>query len=413
MKCPHRVPFQKEMLMLPIEIQSGVYWIGVNDRTTDLFEGLWPIAYEGVSYNSYFIDGRTKAIIDGTKSTKVEEFFDQVRELTDISTVDYLIINHMEPDHSGLLKALRSIVPHITILCSPKAKDMLQSFYGIADNVRTVVDGETLSLGTTELKFFSTPFVHWPETIMTYDTSRRILFSCDAFGGYGAFHGALFDDEGTEATFYESEALRYFSNILTTFSRMVLRAIEKLAGTPIDVIAPSHGLIWRQDPGRIVELYKRWAGYATGRTEAGITLIYGSMYGFTETMMNAIARGISSVGIPLKIFNAARTHPSYILPSLWTRAGVMVGAPTYEGALFPLVVHVLNIAAMKRVLNKKVARFGSYGWSGGAQRNFEKIIEPLDWELTDVLEFIGKPTKEDLKRGEEFGARFAELVKAG
>jgi flavorubredoxin len=211
--------------------------------------------------------------------------------------------------------------------------------------------------------------------------------------------------------FYQKEALRYYVNIVAKFSKPVLKAIEKLADVPVEIIAPSHGLIWRERPQLIVELYKKWAEYATGKTEAGITLIYGTMYGNTETMMNAVAQGISRVGIPLEIFDAARTEVSYILPSLWTKAGVMIGAPTYEGTLFPPLAQALEMAVLKRVLNKKFAMFGSYGWSGGALRHLKQIIEPVKWELVDSFEFTGKPTEGDLRRGEEFGASFAEVIK--
>lgn len=247
---------------------------------------------------------------------------------------------------------------------------------------------------------------------MTYDTAEHILFSCDAFGGYGALRGAIFDDQCPDLDFYQKEALRYYVNIVANFSKPVLRAIEKLADIPVEIIAPSHGLIWRKNPQLIVDLYKKWAEYASGPTEPEITLVYGSMYGNTEAMMNAVAQGISRVGVPLEIFDVARTHVSYILPSLWTRTGVMVGAPTYEGRMFPPMVQVLEIAALKRVSNKKVAYFGSYGWSGGALKNLSAIVEPVKWELVNSFEFVGKPTGEELRKGEEFGARFAELIKA-
>lgn len=396
--------------MSAIEIKPGIYWIGVNDRTTDLFEGIWPITKEGVSYNSYFIDDEKKAIIDLIKSFKGDEYLDQVDELVDISQLDYIILNHMEPDHSGLIKTLRRIAPRVTILGSAKTKEMLESFFSIKENVRVVNDGETLSLGKSTLKFFSTPFLHWPETIMTYEASHRILFPCDAFGGYGALRGAIFDDECKDFDFYQKESLRYYVNIVANFSQRVLTAIEKLAGIPVDIIAPSHGLIWRKNPSLIVNLYKKWAEYASRKSEPGITLIYGSMYGHTEQMMNAVARGISRTAVPLEIFDAARTHSSYILPSLWTKRAVVVGAPTYEVRLFPPVEEVLNMAARKHIKNKKVAYFGSYGWSGGAKKNLEEIIEQLKWELVETLEFIGWPSHEDLKKGEEFGQRFAELV---
>jgi anaerobic nitric oxide reductase flavorubredoxin len=397
--------------MPAVEIKPDVYWIGVNDRTTDLFEGLWPITKEGVSYNSYLIDDEKKAVIDLTKSIKGDEYLAQIDEITDISKIDYVVVNHMEPDHSGLLRTFRRIAPQATILGSAKTKDMLEGFFSIKENVQVVNDGDTLSLGKRTLKFFSTPFLHWPETMMTYEVSHKILFPCDAFGSYGAIQGAIFDDECERFDFYEREALRYYVNIVANYSARVLGTIEKLAGIPVEVIAPSHGLIWRKNISLIVDLYKKWAEYATGETEPGITLIYGSMYGNTEVMMNAVAQGISRAGVPLEIFDASRTHVSYILPSLWTKRGVMIGASTYEVSLFPPVAEVLNMAAQKHIRNKKAAFFGSYGWSGGALKGLKRIIEPLKWDLVDTLEFVGSPTGEELRKGEELGARFAELVK--
>ena len=160
-----------------------------------------------------------------------------------------------------------------------------------------------------------------------------------------------------------------------------------------------------------MELYRKWAEYATGPTEPGITLIYGTMYGNTEKAMDVVARGIASRGVPLQIFDAARTHVSYILPALWTEAGVMIGAPTYEGARLPPVLDVLNHAAIKRIMNKKAAMFGSFGWSGGAVRNARQVIEPLKWELTATLEFAGYPTREELAKAEQLGQTFADAVK--
>ncbi len=396
--------------MPPIEITPNIYWIGVNDRTTDLFEGLWPITQEGVSYNAYLIRDEKTAIVDLAKAFKTDEFFAQIDQLTDISSLDYVIVNHMEPDHTGVLHLLRRVAPQATILCSEKAAQMLQAFYGIGEGVRVVRDGETLSLGQHTLRFVYTPFVHWPETMMTYEENTRVLFSCDGFGGYGALRGAIFDDECSDPVFYEREALRYYVNIVAVFSRPVLQALEKLADVPVAVIAPSHGLIWRKNPARIVELYRKWAGYAIGPAEPGVTLLYASMYGNTEKMMNAVAQGVSREGVPLAVFDVARTHVSYILPALWMQRGVIVGAPTYEGSLFPFMRHALDMAAQKHIRNKKVAYFGSYGWSGGAQREFERLVETLKWELTESFTFAGGPTEEDLRHGEEFGARFARLV---
>lgn len=394
-----------------VAINSDVCWIGVNDHTTDLFEGLWPISREGVSYNSYLIRDEKKVVIDLTRAIKGDEYFAQVDEVMPLSEIDYVILNHMEPDHSGLIRTLRRISPRVTIIGSAKTKTMLEDFFSIRSDVRVVSDGETLSLGKRELQFFMTPFLHWPETMMTYDATDRILFSCDAFGGYGAIRGGVFDDECGDRSFYETEALRYYVNIVANYSPRVLSAIEKLADVPVDVIAPSHGLIWRKNPGRIVELYKKWAECARGVCDTGVTLLYGSMYGNTEVAMNAVAQGISRAGIPVEIFDVARTHVSYILPSLWTKNGVVVGAPTYEVALFPPMAEVLTMAGRKRIRGKKAAYFGSHGWSGGGLREMKRIIEPLKWEMVDAYEFAGSPTGADIKEAVAFGRRFAESLR--
>jgi len=396
--------------MSAIEIRPGIFWIGVNDRTTDLFEGLWPISKEGITYNAYLINDEKKAIVDLAKAFKTDEFLDQICSITDIRSLDYIVVNHMEPDHSGILKMLLNLAPNVKILCSEKAVAMLDSFYGIRENIQILQDGETLNLGKHQLQFFMTPFIHWPETMMTYETSQKILFSCDGFGGYGAFAGNIFDEACKNPQFYEKESLRYFVNIVAKFSKPVLNAIAKLSDLDITVIAPSHGLIWRKNPERILELYKTWASYADNEGDPGVTLIYGSMYGNTEKMMNAVAQGISETGLSIEIFDAARIHAAYILPSLWRYSGVMIGAPTYEGSLFPPVANILEKAALKRIKQKRMAYFGSYGWSGGAARNLSKLIDPLQWNLHDQLTFCGAPDDKLLKQGKLFGTQFAQFI---
>ena len=397
--------------MPSVEICPDVFWIGLNDRTTDLFEGIWPVSDAGVTYNSYVIRGEKNVIVDLAKGFKTDEYFELLDSIVPLGKIDYIVINHMEPDHTGAIRALSRIPQKCTLLATEKAREMLAAYYGITENLRTVADGEELPIGSKTLRFLHTPFVHWPETMVTYDVQDRILFSCDAFGGYGALPGAVFDDQCTDPAFYEREALRYYVNIVAKFSTPTLAAIQKLSGVPIDVIAPSHGLVWRKEPGRIIELYRGWAELAKGGGEAGVALVYASMYGNTEKMMNAVAQGISRSGLPVEIFDAARTHSSYILPALWTYRGVMVGAPTYEGSLFPPVAQALDMAVLKRVVNKKAAIFGSYGWSKGGMAAFQKLVEPLKWDVTDILEFRGGPTAELLKKGEEFGERFAATVK--
>jgi flavorubredoxin len=397
--------------MLPVEIRPNIYWIGLNDRTTDLFEGLWPIKHEGVSLNSYFIDDEKKVIVDATREITLGEMLHQLSHFTDLSKIDYLVVNHMEPDHTGALHTIRQMAPCATILCSERASRMMVDFYGMTEGVRAVKDGETLNIGQHTLKFVSTPNVHWPETMMTVELTEQILFSCDAFGGFGALEGAIFDDETPELDYFEREALRYYTNIVANRSKSVLNAIKKLSNEPIQIIAPSHGLIWRKNPGRIVDLYKHWAELAQDPGEVGITLIFGSMYGDTNRMAEAIQIGIQDEGVPFSSFEVTHTHPSYILPSLWTKRGVLVGAPTYEGELFPPMKNMLQIARFKRVSGKLAARFGSYGWGGGAQKVFEAMAAEMEWRSVQMLEFMGSPSADDLRKGQAFGAAFARLVK--
>ncbi|OPL11579.1 MAG: MBL fold metallo-hydrolase [Firmicutes bacterium ML8_F2] len=396
--------------MPAVTIKPGIHWIGVNDHTTDLFEGLWPISREGVSYNSYIVKAEKTAIIDLAKSIKVDEYIDRLNEITDVSGIDYIILNHMEPDHTGILKLIRNLAPQAEILCSAKAVPMVENFYGITNRVRAVENGEELDLGGKKLKFFMTPFVHWPETMMTYETGSQILFSCDAFGSYGALGGGIFDDKNVDFDFYEKEALRYYANIVASFSAQTLRAIEKLKELPVSVIAPSHGLIWRNNPTRIINLYKQWAEYAKTGGKPAVTVLYGSMYGNTGAMMDAVTQGLTSTGISVDLFDVSRTHGSYILPSLWEKQGVVLGVPTYEGRLFPPAAHFLDLAGRKSIKNKKLAYFGSYGWSGGARRELDKILETLKWELVDSFDFAGGPTMEDFKKGEVFGKNFGNVI---
>ncbi|MDY0018969.1 MAG: FprA family A-type flavoprotein [Anaerolineae bacterium] len=399
--------------MPAIEVKPGIYWIGVNDRTTDLFEGLWPIDREGVSYNAYLIDDDKKVLIDMSRDFKADELLDQIAHLVDPLALDYIVVNHMEPDHTGVLRTLRRVAPNATILGTQKAVEFMDAFYHITQGVRAVSDGEVLELGSHTLQFVETPFVHWPETMMTYEVKQRVLFPCDGFGGYGALQGAIFDDQYDDLSFYEREALRYYVNIVALYPKPVLKAIGKLANVPVDVIAPSHGLIWRKDPGRIVALYKKWAEAAGGPGELGVTLLYGTMYGMTERMVEAVAEGVAKAGVPIDVFDVSHVHVSRILPSVYTHAGVLIGAPTYEGGLFPTMVNALHAVEHKRIFNRKAAYFGSYGWSGGAERDFKKLAEELRWECQESFAFRGGSDLEGLDRGVEFGYQFAQSLKAG
>ncbi len=397
--------------MKSVEIYPGVFWVGVNDRVTELFEGLWPISQEGISYNAYLIKDKKSALIDLSKEMLTDDYLAQLAEVFDIRTLDYIVINHMEPDHSGALMRVRELAPDAVILGMPKTVGMLDDFYGLTDNVEKLANGQEISLGKNTLRFVYTPFVHWPETMMTYLVEQQVLFPCDGFGGYGTLDGAIFDDTCKDQAYYEVEALRYFSNIVAPFSKSVLSAISKFTDTPIKIVAPSHGLIWRANPGRIIELYQTWSGYYHEPAEVGVTALLGTMYRNTERALEAALGGIESQGVPVKVYDVRKTHVSYILSDLWTRRGVLVAAPTYEGGLFPTMMDVLMMANRKRVGHKQAAYLGSYAWSGGGQADFTAMAEKLGWQVTGSVGFTGGPASIDLDRAHELGVHLAKAVK--
>jgi len=398
--------------MKPAEIRPGVFWVGVNDPLTELFEGLWPISNEGISYNSYLIRDEKSALIDLSKEVLSDAYLAQISEIFDLSDLDYIVINHMEPDHSGALTRLLELAPNALILGMPKTVQMLDDFYGLTQNVERLSNGQELVLGLNTLRFVYTPFIHWPETMMTYLVEQKVLFPCDGFGGYGTLDGALFDDTCADLDYYEGEALRYFTNIVAPFSKSVLGAIKKFADTPIEVVAPSHGLIWRANPGRIIELYKTWSEYYHTPALPKITALFGTMYGNTERALKAVLDGISSENVPVEVYDIRKTHISYILSDLWTRRGVLVAAPTYEGGLFPPMMDALMMADRKRVSHKTAAYLGSQAWSGGAIGDFEAMAEKLGWDVLNSISFLGGPTQADLDRIRELGVQLAQAVKA-
>lgn len=399
--------------MKPIAISENIFCIRVEDRTTRLFEGLWPIEKEGITYNSYLIRDEHTVLIDLCKEIFQQDYLAALSKLVDPASIEYLVVNHMEPDHSGALRAFRELAPQAVILGTAKAVGMMKDFFNISENVRSVADGEQLDLGKHKLTFISAPMVHWPETMLTYESTTQTLFSCDAFGGYGIPAEGIFDEDYSDLTYFEDESLRYFSNIVAAFSKPVLNAGKKLAGVQVKCVAPSHGLVWRKDPQHIIDLYMTWSGYAQGPAEKGITLLHGSMYGNTDKMVPSVQSGLEASGLPVTVMDVTNTPVSYILPALWKNQGVAIGAPTYEGSLFPTMAMVLYMAEIKRVFNKQTIYFGSYGWGGGATRFLKSQFEKLNWELVDSLEFPGGASDADLQKAVELGKKFGLLIKNG
>ncbi|OAA30702.1 flavodoxin [Kosmotoga arenicorallina S304] len=389
-----------------IKISEDIYWIGVNDYETDLFESLWPLP-KGVSYNAYLILDEKIALIDTVKGGYFSQYLDKIKKmLPEGKSVDYLVINHMEPDHSGAIKVLVEAYPEMKIVGNKKTLQFLEGFYGITRNTVSVEDSEVLSLGSHKLQFYLTPMVHWPETMMTYDIKTGTLFSGDAFGGFGALNGGIFDDQ-VDLEYYENEILRYFSNIVGRYSSMVQRAFKKLEGLNIKTIAATHGPVWRKNPDKIIELYDRWSKQ---ETEEGVVLVYGSMYGNTQKMMEAVAKGLCNEGVQkIRLHNIARSHLSFIIRDIWRFKGLIMGSCTYNTELFPPMKQLISAIENRMMKNRYVGVLGSYSWSGGALKELEEFAtNRKGWNLVEpVIEALHSPGEEELKRCELLGKNMA------
>ena len=360
-----------------VNIKENIFFLGYNDRRTHLFENLWPIPF-GISYNSYLIVDEKIALIDTVERSFITEFLDSIEEKTGGRPVDYLVINHMEPDHSGALKAVISKYPEITLVGNNKTFPLVENFYPDHSRRLTVKDGDTLSLGKHNLQFQTIPMVHWPETMVTFEETNKILFSGDAFGGYGTLDGGIFDDEINTDSIKE-ETMRYFTNIVGKYCPHTQRAIKKLAPFEISVIAPTHGPVWRTDPAKDVGLYDNWSSY---EPEAGVVIAYGSMYGHTQAMAEVIARRLAERGLKnIKVYDASKTHISYILNDIFKYKGFIVGSPAYNNSLFPTVESLLTAVEHVSVKNHLLGIFGNYSWSGGGVKNLKLFAEKIKWEL--------------------------------
>lgn len=394
-----------------IEIANKVYYVGVNDRNKALFEGLWPLPY-GVSYNSYLIDDEKVCLIDTVEVDFFVQFIENLREVLGDRQIDYLVINHMEPDHSGSLALLRKYYPGIQVIGNKKTFDMMAGFYGIKDNTIEMKNGEELSLGSHTLQFFMTPMIHWPETMMTLckgDVSH--LFTGDAFGCFGALNGGFIDQE-IDTEWAWLEMVRYYSNIVGKYGIPVQNALKKLAGIHIDYICSTHGPVWHKYVDKVISLYDRMSKY---ETDPGLVICYGTMYGNTERMAEQIARSASLAGVKdIRLYNVSKTHHSYILQDIFRFRGLIVGAPTYNAGLYHEMDVLLQEVANRDIKHHLIGWFGSYSWASKAvaaigewnenRLHFEKVGEPVEMKQALTPEIKDECTR----LGREMAARLLE-----
>lgn len=358
------------------KLTDNIYYIGVNDRTTALFEGLWPLP-AGVSYNSYLIDDEKTAVIDCVGPEFFEEHLANMRSVLGNRTVDYIVVNHMEPDHSGALALFRQFYPQARIVGNKKTISMLEGYYGIdgADCI-AVADGTTLELGRHTLSFHLVPMVHWPETMVTYDSTSGTVFSGDAFGCFGALNGTVLDRD-MDIEPYFPEMRRYYSNIVGKYATPVQNALKKLAAINIKMICPTHGPIWTEAAGRVIAEYDRMSRYEAAE---GAVVVYASMYGNTRQMAEEVARGLSEAGIrKIVVHDAARTPLSFILSDIFTYKGLAIGATTYNGDVNPAVKAVLKAVKLREVKHRAMAAFGSFTWAGKAAKTISDFADNMGY----------------------------------
>lgn len=363
--------------MQKVNLSEDIYYLGFNDRRTNLFENIWPIPH-GISYSSYLIVDEKIALIDTVERSFIDDYLDQIEDVIGDRKVDYLIINHMEPDHSGALKAIVQKYPEITLVGNKRTFDFVETFYMTPEKVFMVHDDATLDLGKHKLQFQMIPMVHWPETMVTFEETNKILFSGDAFGSYGTLDGGIFDDE-INLDFYETEVMRYFTNIVGKYCPQTQRAIKKLAPLDIKMIAATHGPVWRTNLDWILSRYNKWSSYDL---DQGVVIVYGSMYGNTQKMAEVIARRIAERGIKnIRVYDASKTHSSYIINDIFKYKGFIVGSAAYNNALFPNVETLLSILEHMAPKNHLLGIFGNYAWGGGGVKNLNAFAEKIKWEV--------------------------------
>ncbi|GAB6392877.1 MAG: FprA family A-type flavoprotein [Treponematales bacterium] len=396
-------------------INNYIYCLHADIHTQELFEGIWPIP-RGVSLNSYIVKGEKTALIDLLRdwegaAKQIEEQMASAGAAW--GDVDCLILNHLEPDHTGWLREFRCRCPKAEIIATAKGVNLVKTFYHEEAGLRAVKDGDTVDLGGVTLTFYETPNIHWPETMVTWEERSGTLFSCDAFGSFGALGDRVFDDEFTreEHAFFEKECLRYYANIVSSFSAFVDKGIEKLRGLDIRAIAPSHGMVWRKNPRAIIDRYAKYASWAKGPAEKEICVIWGSMYGNTKQGVDAIIRGIEAEGVPFSVHRVPDEDVSFALADAFKSRALVLAMPTYEYAMFPPMAYVLDIFRRKHIFGKTVFRIGSWGWVGGAKKEYEAAIEALRWESVPSMEWAGAPSAEELKVLEGRGRELAAMVK--
>ena len=364
------------------EISESIYYVGVNDRTTQRFEGLWPLPY-GVSYNSYIVADEKVALIDTVEHDFEAEYLDNIDQAIGDRPIDYLVVNHMEPDHSSLTAYMLDKHLEMKIVANAKTVPMLKGYYGIDESrILVMKDGDSLSLGSCELTFYMVPMVHWPETMVTWLADEGTLFSGDAFGTFGAVNADVVDSEGTFESFRD-EMMRYYSNIVGKYGTPVQTALKKLSGLDIKRICSTHGPVWEMSVGQVVGLYDKMSRY---EVERGVCIAYGSMYGNTAAAAEALAEDLRKLGVPCAVHDlAGNVNPglgvSGAIRDVFKYDTIVAASPTYNNGIFPPVETFMKALQSRLIKGRRFYALGSYTWAGSSVNLLNAMAESMNFEI--------------------------------
>jgi flavorubredoxin len=388
-----------------LKIKENVYWIGTRDWNRRIFDALIPLP-KGTSYNAYLIIGnKSKALIDTVNPGFEEELEEKIRSLISLEDLDYVVMNHAEPDHAGAIPYIMKIASKAKLITSNKGAKMAQIYYNIPQERITIIkDNDTISLGDKTLRFIEAPMLHWPETIFTYLEEDGILFPCDFFGAHLA--NGIYSDEIED---YLVHAQRYWGEIMMPFRIMAQKALEKIANLNINIIAPSHGPIHRR-PEIILNAYKRWA---YGETNQKVTIAYVSMWNNTDTMVKQIADTLLSEGIEVTFHNLVVADIGDIAKDLVDSRAIVLGAPTVLGGAHPLAVYATYLLKALRPPIKFAIILSSYGWGGGAIRQIQEVLNGFKIDIVGTLEINGPPTEENIQQIIKIAKDLAKKIKEG
>lgn len=368
------------------KVSEKIYWVGGNDRRLERFENMFPIP-NGVSYNSYLILDEKTALIDTVDSAIRDQYIENVKYVLNGRKLDYLIINHMEPDHCGNIEDLLRIYPELKIVGNAKTFQYFEQFYVTKkpENYHVVVEKDKIELGEHTLNFYMMPMVHWPEVMATYESKEKMLFSADAFGTFGAINGNIFADQTDYENYYLDETRRYYSNIVGKYGLQVQSAIKKLTKNEIKFICPLHGPMWRKDLKYILDKYNKWSSYTPEKK--GVVLFYASMYGNTENAVNIVANGLSERGVEdIRVYDVSKTHPSYIISEAWKYSNLVIASPSYNSGLYHVMDSLLHELTSLNLQKRKVSIIGNYTWAASAI----KVITEYVSKMKDT-KIIGDP----------------------